>query len=136
MYSKILVPIHLGEAGKAKLMLDAARQLADAGAAIVLVNVVEEVPAYVAAELPRGLMESSREEAVRRLEELAGREGIAATVDVRIGHPASTILAAAEEHGSDVIIIASHRPGFQDYLIGSTAGRVVRHAPCSVLVIR
>ena len=77
MYSKILVPIHLGEAGKAKLMLDAARQLADAGAAIVLVNVVEEVPAYVAAELPRGLMESSREEAVRRLEELAGREGFA-----------------------------------------------------------
>ncbi len=136
MYSKILVPIDLHESGKAKLMLDAARQLADDGASIVLVHIVEDVPTYVAAELPRGIMESSRDEAVARLEQLARDEGVTAEIDVRIGQPASAILAAAGEHGSEVIVIASHRPGFQDYLIGSTAARVVRHARCSVLVIR
>ena len=37
---------------------------------------------------------------------------------------------------ADLIIIASHKPGFQDYFLGSTAAKVVRHAPCSVLVVR
>ena len=35
-----------------------------------------------------------------------------------------------------MIVIASHDPGLADYLLGSTAGRVVRHAHCSVLVVR
>ena len=38
--------------------------------------------------------------------------------------------------GVDLIIVASHRPGLQDYFLGSTAAKVVRHAKCSVLVIR
>jgi len=36
----------------------------------------------------------------------------------------------------DLIIVGSHKPGLQDYLLGSTAARVVRHAMCSVLVGR
>lgn len=136
MYSKILVPIDLHDAAKAKLMLDAARQLGDQGAGIVLVHVVEDIPTYVAAELPGGILAEQKEEAKRTLGDLAQAEAPGATVDVRIGQPASSILAAAEEHKVDVIVIASHRPGFQDYLIGSTAARVVRHARCSVLVIR
>ena len=55
---------------------------------------------------------------------------------LREGNPANEILALAEESGADCIVIASHRPGFGDYLIGSTAARVVRHAPCSVMVLR
>jgi nucleotide-binding universal stress UspA family protein len=55
---------------------------------------------------------------------------------VRAGHPGNQILDLAEETNADLIIVASHRPGLQDYFIGSTAGRVVRHANCSVLVTR
>ena len=40
------------------------------------------------------------------------------------------------ESGADLLIIASHRPGLQDYFLGSTAAHVVRHAACSVHVIR
>ena len=43
---------------------------------------------------------------------------------------------AAEDDKVDLIIIASHKPGLQDYFLGSTAARVVRHASCSVLVVR
>jgi nucleotide-binding universal stress UspA family protein len=35
-----------------------------------------------------------------------------------------------------LIIIGSHSPSMQDYLLGPNAARVVRHANCSVLVIR
>ena len=35
-----------------------------------------------------------------------------------------------------MIMIASHKPGMSDYFIGSTASRVVRHSPVSVLVSR
>ncbi|WP_187971826.1 universal stress protein [Aquibium microcysteis] len=136
MYSRILVPIDLHDDARAKAMIDAARHLGDPAGQIVLLHVVEDIPSYVAVELPGGILAGRQDESVRRLEDLSQRESLKATVDVRIGQPASAILAAAEEHGSDVIVIASHRPGFQDYLIGSTAARVVRHARCSVLVIR
>ncbi|MFY9239756.1 MAG: universal stress protein [Roseovarius sp.] len=36
----------------------------------------------------------------------------------------------------DLILIGAHRPGFTDYLPGSNAARVVRHATTSVLVLR
>jgi nucleotide-binding universal stress UspA family protein len=57
-------------------------------------------------------------------------------VEVRSGHSYKTILEVAEEKQVDLIIIASHRPGLQDYFLGSTAAKVVRHARCSVLVMR
>ena len=51
---------------------------------------------------------------------------------------AAAILAALEEAeaSADAIVIASHRPDLSDYLLGSTAARVVRHAQCTVLVLR
>ncbi len=136
MYATILVPIDLHDVGKATSMIDNARLLGGAVARLVLLHVVEDIPSYVAAELPSGIFAGQKEEATRALNELAKAEGLSAAIDVRSGQPASAILAAAEEHKVDVIVIASHRPGFQDYLIGSTAARVVRHARCSVLVLR
>lgn len=136
MYSRVLVPIDLHDDAKAKSMIDAARKLRAENGKVVLLHVVEDIPTYVAVELPSGILASQKDESIRRLEELSRREDLIAAIDVRIGQPASAILEAAEEHSSDIIVIASHRPGFQDYLIGSTAARVVRHSKCSVLVIR
>lgn len=45
------------------------------------------------------------------------------------------ILYLADKTSADLIIMASHHPEFSDYLPGSTAERVVRHARQSVLVI-
>ncbi|MBT8411941.1 MAG: universal stress protein, partial [Octadecabacter sp.] len=42
----------------------------------------------------------------------------------------------ATDNSIDCIIMASHQPGLEDYFLGSTAARVVRHAKCSVHVIR
>ncbi|MGF1640199.1 MAG: universal stress protein [Rhodospirillales bacterium] len=46
------------------------------------------------------------------------------------------IIAAANTIGADLIVIAAHRPELRDYLLGPNAARVVRHAACSVLVVR
>ncbi|MEQ8449673.1 MAG: universal stress protein [Nitratireductor sp.] len=136
MYDTILVPVDLADSDKAPTMIAAARTMANDGARIVLVNIVEDIPTFVAAELPGGIMEKTRDEARKTLEAMAAEQGEGVEIDVRVGQAASGILAVAKEKQADVIVIASHKPGLQDYLIGSTAARVVRHAACSVHVMR
>ncbi|MEZ5601357.1 MAG: universal stress protein [Candidatus Competibacteraceae bacterium] len=46
------------------------------------------------------------------------------------------ILDVAEEINADLIFMAAYRPSVKDYLLGSNASRVVRHARCSVTVVR
>lgn len=136
MYKHIIVAVDLshGEAGKA--LLEKAAKLVDAGGVLRLLHVLEEVPSYIAAELPRDLNDRREAEARVELALLAG--GTSATVEseVRTGAAAGQILQCAEDTGADLIMIASHRPGLSDYFIGSTAARVVRHAQCSVLISR
>ena len=58
--------------------------------------------------------------------------------DIEISQSAKKreILDVASSEQADLILIASHRPDFTNYLIGATADRIVRHATCSVLVDR
>lgn len=53
------------------------------------------------------------------------------------GHPWSTICAYAQRVAIDLIVVATHgRTGLRHVLIGSTAERIVQHAPCPVLVVK
>jgi len=52
------------------------------------------------------------------------------------GNPYESILDVAETTGVDLIIVSAHRAELKDYLLGPNAARVVRHANCSVLVVR
>lgn len=53
------------------------------------------------------------------------------------GKPARRILEVAAELQPDLIVMGSHgRHRMPDILLGSTAERVVRHAPCAVLTIK
>jgi nucleotide-binding universal stress UspA family protein len=54
-----------------------------------------------------------------------------------VGKPFHEIVAAAKQMEADLIVIATHgHTGFKHAIPGSTAERVVRHAPCPVLVVR
>ncbi|MBE9138898.1 universal stress protein [Nodosilinea sp. LEGE 07088] len=56
---------------------------------------------------------------------------------VMVGNPSSEIVDYADSHNIDLIVIPSHgRTGLSRFLIGSVSERVVRLAPCPVLVIR
>ncbi|MAM60694.1 universal stress protein [Maritimibacter sp. UBA3975] len=135
MYKNILVPITFDETRDSKTALEIAHAISDEGAKITALHVVEEIPSYVAQYLPEGQMTENVHEIEKILaEKIANEVG----VDVKVvqGHAGHSIVDYAAKNGVDCIVVASHRPGFQDYFLGSTAARVVRHAPCSVHVVR
>lgn len=136
MYATILVAVDVGHGDLGAELLHRAADLLDEGGTVQLVYVIEDIPAYVMAELPADTIEKRREEAREHLAAIATAAGVEARIDLRSGHAANGILDAARDVGADLIMIASHRPDFRDYFIGSTAARVVRHAPCSVLISR
>ncbi|MEL7211727.1 MAG: universal stress protein [Pseudomonadota bacterium] len=135
LYSNILVPIafdHDRDTGQA---LEIARAIRAEGGKITALHVVEALPKYATEYLSEAQIaqahldiEESLKEAVDRAEDVE--------VLVVTGHSGRTILEQAEKKHADCVIISSHRPGLQDYFLGSTAARVVRHAQCAVHVIR
>jgi len=136
MYKSILLPIDLSEMEKGRMIIDVAQRLATKDTRIRLLNVVIDIPAFVAAEVPGEVIKTAMRTAKESLEALIRAAGINADSEIRSGKPGPTILTSADECGADLIIVASHKPGLQDYFLGSTAARVVRHAQCSVLVMR
>lgn len=136
MYKSILVAVDISHGDVGKALLGKAIDLLDEGGNIRLVYVLEDVPPYVLAELPRETIANRRAEAAEVLRKIATGAARDVIVDVRGGHPSSGILETAAENSCDLIMIASHRPDLRDYFIGSTAARVVRYAQCSVLISR
>ena len=136
MYKNILVPIDMSHVIEGKSTIDDAIEHAAEGAKITLLTVIEEIPNWAAISLPADLIDKSLATAHDDLKAIANATGRKMDVEVRTGHSYNTILDVAEEKEIDLIIVASHRPGLQDYFLGSTAAKVVRHAKCSVLVVR
>ncbi len=136
MYNTILVPVDLSHTDSGVSSIKLAGKLLNKGGKIVLVNVIENVPSYIEAELPVGIFDKTKELALAQLTKIAENAGIGSNIEIRQGPVAASILEAAVSHEAGIIIIGSHRPGFTDYFLGSTAARVVRHAQCPVLVNR
>jgi len=136
MYKRIIVPIEIGGLDRGEKALRKASTLLEKGGEIILLNVVEDVPTYVAIDLPPELRQNAIDDAEQKLGMLIRTSGIPAMIEIGHGRPAHSILAAADAHDADLIIVASHIPDFSNYFIGATADRVVRHAKCSVLVDR
>lgn len=141
MYQRILVPIDLNEKSSWERALPPAIDLARTHRArLHLLSVVPDFGmAIVGQYFPADFEAKAREESRRRLEEVARRsipDGLAFEVHVAEGNIYREILALAEKLPADLVVMTSHRPGLQDYLIGPNAARVVRHAHCSVLVLR
>jgi nucleotide-binding universal stress UspA family protein len=134
MYKKILVPMALDH-GISASTLEIAKALAGGGGDITALHVYEAPQGSASAYLDADAVKESvkRAEAILA-EKTAGLEGV--TPVMVKGHTYRSIVDFAAEHGVDCIVIGSHRPGFSDYLLGSTAARVVRHAPCAVHVFR
>jgi universal stress protein A len=138
---RILVPLAFSET--AHEALDYAVALAtDMKAKIILMHVIE--PVYVSADpgltyLPQQTAAEKRAEG-KQMRQIAADFIPKALFDkavVCVGPPYHEITMAAKRLKAGLIVITTHgRTGLSHVLMGSTAERVVRHAPCPVLTVR
>lgn len=148
-FHKILVPTDLSE--ESESTFDQAVELARLSkGSVLLVSVVQEAVNLRMAVLTHAAMASTEIDQVAsslvertraKLEEKAGAiraRGVECRVRALEGlSPARVILELAAEESVDLIAIATHgRGGLKRFLLGSVAERVVREAPCPVLVLR
>jgi nucleotide-binding universal stress UspA family protein len=139
MYRSILVPVDLDQPSSWEKSLPTAVALCRSfDASLALVTVVPDFELMLEAQWSPITFREFVDAATVRLATLAD----SVTEVAEVGHHVETggvyagILAAAERLGTDLIVLSSHRPAMKDYLLGANASRVVRHAKCSVFVVR
>jgi len=138
---KVLVPIDFSEPSL-KALKYAEAFAGQFGASICLVHVVE--PASFLNDVRNVPLAVSDREVANTLHHklvMLARKEIDPLTPVHplvcIGKPFDEIVKTAKTFNADLIIIATHgRTGFKRAILGSTAERVVQHAPCPVLVVR
>ncbi|MBN0987262.1 universal stress protein [Amphritea pacifica] len=140
MYSNILIPLDLSHKEQVVDLARIAMALAAGKPAQVNLLYVDQSFVHRAGDpqFDRALHEGHRKEALKEMEELLGDLPVNTAVNTiyRDGTAHDQILETAEQLGSDVIVMMARKPGISSYFIGSNAERVVRHAPCSVFIVR
>lgn len=140
MFRKILLAYD-GSAG-ARRALNVAIELArTCGAELWSLSVEERLP-HLAATI--GEMEEEKEFANHFFQEAlsaaylqALKAGVELKSEVQAGHAARTIVDFSRQGGFDLVILGSsgHSRAWLMFL-GTTAEKVSRHAPCTVLLVR
>jgi len=140
MYNRIAVGFDGSDSSRRAL--EEALRLAKVGGSNVLVALVEEhLPKY-----PSAMSETTEErEAIdayflrlkQEAEGLGAKQGVRVEVRIVAGSAPKLLCDVAKDVRADLLVIgASGRSGLWGGLLGTTADKVVDHAPCSVLVVR
>lgn len=139
MYKEILLAIDLEDENSWRKALPVAVEYAKTFESRI--HVISVVPEFgmVREYFPEDYEEKLKESVKTQLHQFTS-EHIPNEIQVQhiIAHGAiyQEIITAADKVNADLIIMASHRPGLGDYLLGPNASRVVRHSSKSVLVVR
>ncbi|MBN9229208.1 MAG: universal stress protein UspA [Legionella sp. 40-6] len=138
MYKRVLFATDFDEVGV--LAAHKAKKIADEnGADLILVHVVEPIPAYAYPGFA-GFAEvelSIREQAEKELNELAEQLGVDEQHRfIEFGSTKNEILRVAEERKIDLIVTGSHGKHGLALLLGSTANSILHNAQCDVLIVR
>ena len=129
------MPVLFDEGHDTQASYLAARTLADEDAEFTVLHVMETIPSYVESQILGDILAKKRIEIERTLRQ-SSRALPGSSAILGSGHAGRFIVDYADKNGIDCIVLASHKPGIENIFLGSTAGRVVRHAKCSVHVIR
>jgi universal stress protein F len=139
MYRTILLPVDLDHTSSWEKALPTATDLCRCfDASLTLVTVVPDWSLILEVQRSPIAYREYLEVARARLATLANSiaEPQAVEHHVETGSIHGGILAVADRIAADLIVLSSHRPEMKDYLLGANAARVVRHARCSVFVVR
>ena len=137
MYKTIMIPVDLEHADQLEKALSIGADLAEHyGAELVAVGVTASAP---------GAAAHNPAEYAAKLDAFAADQTVAHGVGFKakamVSHdPAvdldATLQKAGSEIGADLVVMASHVPGFIDYIFSSRAGYLAAHADISVFVVR
>lgn len=141
MYKHILAAVD-GSPRTEQVFRQAERLASSSGAALHLCRAVNiplgmplEAWALSGDELAGRLVEDAQRELTELRQKL--QSPLPGEIHVRLGRPAQVIVELADAIPADLIVVGSHGlRGLRRALLGSAAEAVVRHAPCSVLVVR
>jgi nucleotide-binding universal stress UspA family protein len=151
---KILVAVDVSQADKetdsAHKQFDASQlsQLENLvglkGAEATLLFVLEELPSYEAvlktqADFPEDLDHAVASAARTKLDKLAEKfraEGAQVKVEIVHGPPAYMIEQVGRDQGANLTVVTAGNRAGDRFLIGGTSQHIIRHSPCSVLVLR
>lgn len=141
MYKSILLPVDLGESASGQKAQETAIKLAEQnGAELHVITVMPDFGmSLVGVYFEEGFLDKALKESGKKLQEyVASHIKTTASVKSHIAQGViyDEILRAAEKNKCDLIVMASHRPALQDYLLGPNAARVMRHAKQSVFIVR
>ena len=129
---RILVGFDGSDASKRALVH--AAELIGRGGSLDVINVIGAQP--VSARVG-SLLDGERkrqQKVLREAQTLLGEWEVRMTSLKAVGDPTSEIRAAAEESGASVIVVG-RGSGLRRLIDGSVSARLVRRAPCDVLVV-
>lgn len=137
MTKSILVPIELAHTNALEnAVLEAGKLAKSRNASLTMIGVTGSAPSDAA---------HNPEEFEEKL------SAYAQDISQRLGHPVKSkvlidndvsadlgkvLIREAEDSGVDLIVMASHVPGFIEHVFSSNAGYVASHAKCSVYIVR
>jgi universal stress protein A len=146
-FKRILVPIDFSE--HSTRTVSSAINLASRDNATIQLLHVFRIGDYVVTPFARrqhhskvdpsrlGVAEQEARENLAAFKQQVESRGIKAEAYLRVGYPFDEIVQMADHLNVDLIVIGSHGcSGMTRLLVGSTAERVVEHAPCPVLVVK
>ncbi len=141
-YARILVPLDGSELAEAAVgtAVELSRSF---GSEVLLVGALDLTAGmydvYAEAFSPvdlRTQLESFLGGALGRVRSRLEGEGISTRVFLKVGIPHEEIATLADEEGVDLIVMTTHgRRGLAHLLLGSVTEKVIRTAPCPVLVV-
>ena len=141
MYTDILLPVDLGNENSWAKALPAAIEYCEAfGSNLHVMTVMPDFRSPMVAQFfpddhEDKLMDNAKDVLHKFVADRVPEE-IKVQHIVADGTIYKAIIETADDIGADLIIMGSHRPELQDYLLGPNAARVVRHSQKSVLVVR
>ena len=141
MYKNILLPVDLGnESSWVKALPTAVKYCEAFGSVLHVMTVMPDFGSLMVAQFfpddQENKMMAQVNEVLQKFVVDHVPDGIKVQHIVADGTIYKKIIDTADDINADLIIMGSHRPELQDYLLGPNAARVVRHSAKSVLVTR
>ena len=140
MYNKVLIPMDLEHEDMFPKAVALAQQLiGDEAGEIHGVYVDQNLVHHGNFSLSEETIKQAQEDMKKQVKSLFKKyvpEHLRGKCRVRGGVVYDTVLEEADKVKPEAIIVAAGRPGFSSYLLGSNAEKILRHAHCSVFVIR